>query len=241
VVQLDVGNGGRDKQRELPGPCHALGAIGGIKPNRRLHPLAVWRDFWCRRRGRNFTTQGLDGTPGRNVPKTPEHDVEGLVALIATGLGVRVAIDRLQRPFGILELHFLLPFVYLLLPLPLVGGCAILAQLLLHLFTELFRELLDLPALRCGMPRRVMHRALRTTFVTVGRLAGALVTSLATSAPTCCYSGCCRGGCPGQRLATASLLLLLALAANTLSCGAGVGLAHFLACRGSRGLPRTAL
>jgi hypothetical protein len=57
-----------------------------------------------------------------------------------------------------------------------------LARLLLHLFAELLRELLDLPALRHGMPRGVMYRALRTALVTVGRLAGTLVASLATPA-----------------------------------------------------------
>jgi hypothetical protein len=58
-----------------------------------------------------------------------------------------------------------------------------LARLLLHLFVELFRELLDLPALRCGMPCGVMCWALRTTLVTVGQLAGMLVASLATPTP----------------------------------------------------------
>jgi hypothetical protein len=69
--------------------------------------------------------------------------------LVVTGLRVGVAIDGLQCPLGILELHlcvFLLLGVHLLLALPLVGGRAILAPLL-HLFTELFRNLLDLPAL----------------------------------------------------------------------------------------------
>jgi hypothetical protein len=119
--------------------------------------------------------------------------------LIAAGLRVGVAIDRLQCPFGILELHFLLlPFAYLLLPLPLVGGCAILARLLLHLFAELFRELLDLLALRHGMPRGVMYQALRTALVTVGQLAGALVASLATPAPIRRYGDSRRGGCPAS-------------------------------------------
>jgi hypothetical protein len=69
--------------------------------------------------------------------------------LVVTGLRVGVAIDGLQCPLGILKLHlcvFLLLGVHLLLALPLAGRRAILA-LLLHLFTELFCELLDLPAL----------------------------------------------------------------------------------------------
>jgi hypothetical protein len=75
--------------------------------------------------------------------------VEHLAALVVTGLRVGVAIDGLQCPLGILKLHlcvFLLLGVHLLLALPLAGRCTILA-LLLHLFAELFSELLDLPAL----------------------------------------------------------------------------------------------
>jgi hypothetical protein len=77
--------------------------------------------------------------------------VEHLAVLVVTGLRVGVAIDGLQCPLGILKLHlciFLLLGVELLLALPLAGWCAILA--LLHLFVELFHELLDLPALRRG-------------------------------------------------------------------------------------------
>jgi hypothetical protein len=86
---------------------------------------------------------------GRDGPGTSEHDVECLAALVIAGLRVGVAIDGVQCPLGILELHlcvFLLLGVHLLLALPLAGRRAILA-LLLHLFTELFHELPDLPAL----------------------------------------------------------------------------------------------
>jgi hypothetical protein len=75
--------------------------------------------------------------------------MEHLAVLVVTGLRVGVAIDGLQCPLGILRLHlyiFLLLGVHLLLTLPLAGRRAILA-LLLHLLTELFCELLDLPAL----------------------------------------------------------------------------------------------
>jgi hypothetical protein len=71
------------------------------------------------------------------------------VALVVAGLRVGVAINDLQFPLGILKLHlcvFLLLRVHLLLALPLEGRRAIVA-LLLHLFVELFRELLDLSAL----------------------------------------------------------------------------------------------
>jgi hypothetical protein len=75
--------------------------------------------------------------------------VECLAALIVAGLRVGVAIDGLQCPLGIIKLHlyvFLLLWVHLLLALPLAGRRAILA-LLLHIFVELFHELLDLPTL----------------------------------------------------------------------------------------------
>jgi hypothetical protein len=99
--------------------------------------------------------------------------------------GPGVAIDGLQCPLGILKLHlcvFLLLGVHLLLALPLAGRRAILA-LLLHLFAELFHELLDLSALRRGMARGVMHRALRAAVVTIGRLTGVFVASRPTTAP----------------------------------------------------------
>jgi hypothetical protein len=98
-----------------------------------------------------------------------------LAALVVTGLRVGVAIDDLQCPLGILKLHlcvFLLLGVHLLLALPLTGRCAILA-LLLHLFTELFCELLDLPILHRGMACGVVHQALRTDVDAIGWLMGA--------------------------------------------------------------------
>jgi hypothetical protein len=106
--------------------------------------------------------------------------------LVVAGLRVGVAIDDLQCPLGILKLHlcvFLLLRVHLLLALPLAGRRAILA-LLLHHFAELFRKLLDLSALRCAMTRGVVHRALRATIVTIGRLTGAFVASRSATAPT---------------------------------------------------------
>jgi hypothetical protein len=113
------------------------------------------------------------------------------VTLIVIGLRVGVAID------GILKLHFcvfLLLGVHLLLALPLVGRRAIMA-LLLHLFAELFHELLDLLALQCGMARGVVHRALRATVIAIGRLTGAFVASRPTTARTRrCSCGSGRSG-----------------------------------------------
>jgi hypothetical protein len=90
--------------------------------------------------------------------------VECLATFVVTGLRVRVAVDDLQSPPDILELHLyvlLLLWVDFLLALPLTGRCAILLRVLLHLLTELFRELFDLPALRHAMARGVVHRTLR--------------------------------------------------------------------------------
>jgi hypothetical protein len=128
------------------------------------------------------------------------------VALIVTGLRVGVAID------GILKLHFcvfLLLGVHLLLALPLVGRPAILA-LLLHLFTELFRELLDLPALRCGMAYGVVHRELRDAVITIGRLTGAFVTSRPATPPPAATTAAV-GALASGWLPPAFFLLLLLL------------------------------
>jgi hypothetical protein len=145
--------------------------------------------------------------------------------LVVTGLRVGVAIDGLQCPLGILKLHlcvFLLLGVHLLLALPLAGRRAILA-LLLYLFTELFCELLDLPALRRGMARGVVHRALCAAIIAIGRLTGAFVASRPATAPTRrCSSG---SGRFGQRLVAANLLLVVVAVAATLGLGPDAGLA----------------
>jgi hypothetical protein len=96
--------------------------------------------------------------------------VECLVVLVVAGLRVGVAIDGLQCPPGSLELYlyvFLLLQVNFLFALLLVGRRAVLA-LLLHLFTELFCELLHLPALQRGMAHEVVHRALRAAVIVIG-------------------------------------------------------------------------
>jgi hypothetical protein len=95
MVQLDVGNSWGDKKWELPGTRHAHGAVGAFELNQRLDPLVVRCCSWCRRRGRNFSAQGLDDAPGRNIPRTPEHVVECLVTLVITRLRVGVSIDHL--------------------------------------------------------------------------------------------------------------------------------------------------
>jgi hypothetical protein len=167
--------------------------------------------------------------------------MERLMTLVVAGLRVRVAIDGLQCPLGILKLHlciFLLLVVHLLLALPLAGRCTILA--LLHVFTELFRELLDLTALRRGMTRGVVHRALRATVVAIGRLTGVFVASWLVMAPTrrCSYSS----GHSSQRLvATSLLLVVVVVAATALGLGPGTGLARPLCHLGGWGVPGMAL
>jgi hypothetical protein len=75
--------------------------------------------------------------------------MERHAVLVVTRLRVGVATDGLQCPSGILELYlyvFHLLQIHFLFALSLARGRAVLA-LLLHLFMELFHELLNLPAL----------------------------------------------------------------------------------------------
>jgi hypothetical protein len=131
------------------------------------------------------------------------------VVLVDTRVGV--AVDVLQCPLGILELHLLLLLSLgadLLFALLLTGRHAFMAQLLFHLFTVFLCELLDFPALLDVVVPRVVHRALCATVVVVLRLTWVLVI-VWVMAPTSC---CCSSGCLGQQLVivVASLLLLLA-------------------------------
>jgi hypothetical protein len=66
---------------------------------------------------------------GTSHPGTIVHDVELLVALVVTGVKVGVAIDSLERPLGILELHLLFLVALrgnLLLAFPLTGKRAVM-------------------------------------------------------------------------------------------------------------------
>jgi hypothetical protein len=127
----------------------------------------------------------LDDAPGYDVLGTIVHDVELLAALIVAGFRVRVAVDDLDRPLGILELHLLLITLvgHLLIAFSLAGRHAVVAQLLLLLLAELLHELLDLSALLGTVAPGVVHRTLQMTLVTVGGLSQLLVTAWAT-APT---------------------------------------------------------
>jgi hypothetical protein len=88
--------------------------------------------------------------------------VELLAVLVVTGFEVRLTVDDLDRPLGILELHLRLPITLMgnfLLAIPLAGRRVVLARLLLLLLAELLHELLDLPTLLGTMVPGVMHRA----------------------------------------------------------------------------------
>jgi hypothetical protein len=66
-----------------------------------------------------------------DVPRATVHDMQLLVVLLVAGLGV--AVDDLDRPLGIPELHLLLIYLVgnLLLAFPLAGRHATMVRLLL--------------------------------------------------------------------------------------------------------------
>jgi hypothetical protein len=93
--------------------------------------------------------------------------VQLLVALIIAGfeVGVRAAVDDLDHPLGVLELHLLLIVALmdnLLLACPLVRRHAVAARLLLLLLMEVLCELLDLLTLLGVVALGVVHRAPQT-------------------------------------------------------------------------------
>jgi hypothetical protein len=137
----------------------ALGAVGGIEVDRRLHPPVMWHRLWGRCGRRHLLVQILDDEKGGDIPRTSEHDVEHLAVVVDTGLGVRMSVYGLEVPFGLLEpqsILLVLLKVFLLFVLPLAGRRAI-ATLLLQLLMVLFCEFLDFPALLSAVARRVGH------------------------------------------------------------------------------------
>jgi hypothetical protein len=151
--------------------------------------------------------QRLDDAPERDVPGAIIHDVEQLAMLIVTGFRVRVAVDDLDRPLGVLEVHLLLLVALagnLLLAFPLAGRHAVAVWLLL---TKLFHELLDLLALGAVAPG-VVHQAPRPTLIAAKGLTRSLVTAWAAT-PTSRYSSNNDSGSTCQRLVVIVGLLLL--------------------------------
>jgi hypothetical protein len=173
------------------------------------------------------SAQRLDDAPGRDVPGAAIYDVELLVVLVVTGLRVGVAVDDLNHPLGILELHPLVVALMgnVLLAFPLVGRCAIVVRLLLLLLTELLRELLDLLALLGAVAPRVVHQAPWPALITVGGLARLLVVTWVV-APTsrCCDSGDSGSVCQRLIVVVGLLLLPIFVLATALSSGIYFGL-----------------
>jgi hypothetical protein len=171
---------------------------------------------------------------GDDVPRTSEHDVDRLAALVVTGLKVKMVVYGLEVPFGLLESQSILLIllgVFLLFSLPLAGRRTVIA-LLLQLLAALFREFLDFLALLSIVALRVVNWATRTSVIVVRCLMGALVT-LRASAPTHRGSTSYGGGSSSQRLVIAACLLLflvlvlilvLVLAATSLGSSTHFGL-----------------
>jgi hypothetical protein len=190
-------------------PAMFLGVVRGIEPDQRLHSLVVGHHSRHGLSCCHCSVQHLDDVPGRHVPGAAIHDVELLVALILARVGVRVAIDTIECPLGVLELHLLLLVALggnLLLAFPLLGRCAIVVWLLLLLLTELLYELLDVLALLCAVVLRVVYRALRTTLVAAEGLPRSPVATWAMTHTRRCYSSNGSSGSSGQRLVFAAAL-----------------------------------
>jgi hypothetical protein len=116
------------------------------------------------------SAQILDDAMGGDVPRTSEHDVECLAALVVAGLRVRMAVYGLEVPFGLWEAQSVLLVllgVFLLFALSLAGRCAVVA-LLLQLLMVLFHEFLDFPALLSIVVHRVVHWATRANVIASG-------------------------------------------------------------------------
>jgi hypothetical protein len=185
--------------------------------------------------------QRLDDALGRDIPGAIVDDVELLAPLLVAGLRVRVVVDDLDHPLGILELHLLLVIALtgnVLLAFPLVGRHAIMTGLLLLLLTELLCKLVDLLALLGAVRPRVVHRAQWPTLISAGGLAQWLVTAWA-SAPTSRFYDSSGSGSAYQQLVVVGLLLPILVLTTTLSSGIYFGLAD-LPCNQSRlGVPCT--
>jgi hypothetical protein len=124
MIEPNIGDGRGDNQWKLADSYHVLGAVRGVEPNRRLHPLVVGHRSQSRCSCSYHPAQRLDDTPGHDVLGTTIHDVELLAALVVAGIRVRVVVDGLERPLGILELPLLLLVTLrdnLLLAFPLAG------------------------------------------------------------------------------------------------------------------------
>jgi hypothetical protein len=152
-----------------------------------------------------------------------------------------VAVDDLDHPLGILELHVLLLVTLmgnLLLAFELARRCAAAAWLLLLLLMELLHELLDLLTLLGVVAPGVVHQAPWPALVTTGELAQSLVIVWAM-APTYGCSNNSGSGSTCQQLVVVGLLLPILVFPTALSSGICFGLTG-LPCLWSRlGVPCT--
>jgi hypothetical protein len=176
----------------------------------------VGRRSWRRCDCCHCPEQSFDDASEHNVLGATIYDVELFAALISAGVGVRVAVDGLERSFSVLKCHLLIVVLMdnLLLALPLPRRCAITVRLQLLLLVELLRKPLDLPTLLDAVALGVVHWAPRTALIAAGGLSRLLVATWAM-APT---SHCRRSRCTSQRLVLAAILLFLLFAATLCSC-----------------------
>jgi hypothetical protein len=96
MVEADVGDGGCRDERQHTSARHVLRAVrwpkgdGGVLP-----PLVVRRLRRPRLRRENLSAKGLDVPPGEELLTATVHDVQLLVALVTTGLGVGLVEETL--------------------------------------------------------------------------------------------------------------------------------------------------
>jgi hypothetical protein len=155
--------------------------------------------------------------------------VELLATLVVAGFGVGVAVDDVDRPLGVLQLHLLLLIAFtgnLLLVFPLAGRHVVTAWLLLLLLTKLFRELLDVRTLLGAVVSVVVHLAPRPALIAAGGLARPLVTAWVV-APTGQCSNNNGGGSNCHRLIVVVGLLLVVVLAAALRAVSALGLPAF--------------
>jgi hypothetical protein len=119
--------------------------------------------------------------------------VELLAALVGARVRVRVPVDGLEHPLGVLERHLLILLLVTLLDdllhaLPLSRRHVVTVWLLLLLLAKLLRNLLDFPTLFRIVVPRVVYRAPWTTLITTEGLPRQFVTMWAMAPTSRCSS-----------------------------------------------------
>jgi hypothetical protein len=153
-----------------------------------------------------------------------------LAALVVTRVRVRVVIDSLERPLGILELHLLLLVAFsgnLLVAFPPLGWCAHVPRLLLLLLVELLHELPNLPTLLYAVAPRVVYQPSRTARIATGGLPRPLLASWATTPTGRCSNS--DSGSSDQWLVVVTCLLLLPISISIFAAALSSGICFWLA------------